>query len=299
MYTQWADQLGPTFKIKSAWLVRRSRCFSSHARCRLTDSLSIPTRWSLRTPSLLGTSTQRFVSLKLSLWRGLTKPNQNTFNYHHSPVFSPLIERIIGKGLVWVEEQSGNQLSLHRSMSLKTYLEHRRMRAIVAPAFSLDNVRNMNDDIWSIASTLQTKLSAHIAENTAVGDEKSGGGGGVLVDLIDWSAAASLDVIGRCGFKHDFRFGETPEGRSILAHWRAQVSAGMLPSAFLALVVLRTFPRITALPIPAIQAQGAIKTTVRALAQRLVGADNLARNTDVLSLLRASCPRRPSPGAGR
>lgn len=164
------------------------------------------------------------------------------------------------------------------------------MRAIVAPAFSLDNVRNMNDDIWSIASTLQTKLSAHIAENTVVvGDEKSGGG--VLVDLIHWSAAASLDVIGRCGFKHDFRFGETPEGRAILAHWRAQVSAGMLPSAFLALVVLRTCPRITALPIPAIQAQGAIKTTVRALAQRLVRADHreLVHNTDVLSLLRA-CP---------
>jgi len=161
------------------------------------------------------------------------------------------------------------------------------MRSITAPAFSLENVRNMSDDIWSIASTLQTKLAAHITANTPPAERETKKPAGIVVDLIDWSAAASLDVIGRCGFKHDFQFAETEDGKSILQHWRTQVSAGMLPSAFIGLVVLRTFPFITSLPIPAIQAQGAIKTTVQKLAQRLIDSDRSENNTDVLSLLRA------------
>jgi len=155
------------------------------------------------------------------------------------------------------------------------------MRSIVAPAFTLENVRNMNDDIWSISSDLQTKLTKHI------NDASTGkNGGSVLIDLTHWSAIAALDVIGRCGFNHDFQCGETDDGKSILHAWRTQVSAGMHTSAFIALVVLRTFPFITSLPIPAIQAQGEIKTTVRKLAQQIMNSDNPQRNTDVLSLLR-------------
>ena len=59
-------------------------------------------------------------------------------------------------------------------------------------------------------------------------------------------------------------------------------------SAFIGLVILRTFPFITSLPIPAIQAQGEIKTTVQKLAGHIMRSDNLQRNNDVLSLLRAS-----------
>jgi hypothetical protein len=153
------------------------------------------------------------------------------------------------------------------------------MRSIVAPAFTLENVRNMNDDIWSISSTLQAKLTSHI------NDQNNGNGSPVLIDLTHWSAIAALDVIGRCGFNHDFQCGETDDAKSILHAWRTQVSAGMHTSAFIALVVLRTFPFITSLPIPAIQAQGEIKTTVRKLAQQIMLSDNAQRNTDVLSLL--------------
>jgi hypothetical protein len=176
------------------------------------------------------------------------------------------------------------------------------MRSIVSPAFSLENVRNMNDDIWSIAATLQTTLTSHITERTTHddnnhNDDDHGDHGdhndpnSVLVDLTQWSAIASLDVIGRCGFDHDFRLGATTDAQSILSAWQHQASAGMLTSALVALVALRTFPFITSLPIPAIQAQGEIKTTVRKLAQHLVAAANrhtLVRKTDVLSLLCAS-----------
>lgn len=156
------------------------------------------------------------------------------------------------------------------------------MRGIVAPAFTLENVRNMNDDIWDIASTLQAKLTSHIQHHTPETNNR-----GLIVDLTHWSAIAALDVIGRCGFNHDFQCGETDDAKSILHHWRTQVSMGMHTSAFIGLVVLRTFPFITSLPIPAIQAQGAIKTTVRKLAQDIISrSDDLQRNTDVLSLLR-------------
>lgn len=156
------------------------------------------------------------------------------------------------------------------------------MRSIVAPAFSLDNVRNMNDSIWSVASLLQTKLASHIIQNT---EEKSRG---VIVDLTHWSSVANLEVIGRCGFKYDFQFGEAEHAKSILHAMRAQASAGLLISTFIGLVVLRTFPFITSLPIPSIQAQGELKSTVRKLALHLINSDssdNLHGNTDVLSLL--------------
>ena len=216
---------------------------------------------------------------------------QNTFNYPHSPVFTPLIERIIGKGLVWVEDQSGNPFPRlppmhfpHALLPLRPHLEHRRMRSIVAPAFTHENVRNMNDDIWTIAATLQAKLNSHIRNCTP---EEANDRGFVLVDLTHWSAIAALDVIGRCGFNHDFQCGESAESKSILHHWRTQVSAGMDTSAFIGLVILRAFPFITSLPIPAIQAQGEIKTTVRKLAGRIMRSDgDLQRNSDVLSLLR-------------
>ena len=159
------------------------------------------------------------------------------------------------------------------------------MRSIVAPAFTHENVRNMNDDIWTIAATLQAKLISHIQNCSP---EEANDRGFVLVDLTHWSAIAALDVIGRCGFNYDFQCGESEESKSILNHWRTQVSAGMDTSAFIGLVILRTFPFITSLPIPAIQAQGEIKTTVQKLAGHIMRSDNLQRNNDVLSLLRAS-----------
>jgi len=155
------------------------------------------------------------------------------------------------------------------------------MRSIVSPALTLASVRNMNDTIWDIANSLQTKLTAHITQTRTDGQ----GHPSAVIDLTYWMAVVSLEVIGRVGFKHDFGLGDSEEARLIIQSWHDQVSAGLQPSGFVALVVLRTFPFITSLPVEAMQKQGETKQIVQKLARELVASSSLEGNTDILSLL--------------
>jgi hypothetical protein len=130
MYTQWANDLGATFKIKSAWLVRfLSSSPPATAAAPNLDCLTLirvrsppppqhPDSLVIADPSALGhiftkvcpisfSSCQLPERTRLLTAAARIHHTQNTFNYPHSPVFEPLIERIVGKGLVWVEEQSG------------------------------------------------------------------------------------------------------------------------------------------------------------------------------------------------
>ena len=66
---------------------------------------------------------------------------KNMYNYAHSPVFRPLIIRLCGRSLIWVQGK-----------------EHKRMRGLVAPAFAADNVLAMHTDIYHISTALQTAL---------------------------------------------------------------------------------------------------------------------------------------------
>jgi hypothetical protein len=156
------------------------------------------------------------------------------------------------------------------------------MRSIVTPALTLASVRNMNGTLWDIANSFQTKLTAHIAKTR--GDDGQSRPN-VVIDLTYWMAVVTLEVIGRVGFKHDFGLGESEEAKLIIQSWRDQVSAGLQPSGFLGLVVLRTFPFITSLPIKAMQKQGETKKIVQKLARKLVASSSLEGNTDILSLL--------------
>ena len=157
------------------------------------------------------------------------------------------------------------------------------MRSIVSPALTLASVLNMNGTIWDIANSFQTKLTTHITENTIGGQ----GHPSAVIDLTYWMAAVTLDVIGRVGFKHDFGLGESEEAKLIIQGWHEQASAGLQPAGFLALVVLRTFPFITSLPVEAMQKQGETKQIVQKLARELIASSSLEGNTDILSLLGA------------
>lgn len=46
------------------------------------------------------------------------------------------------------------------------------------------------------------------------------------VDLQHWTAKATLDIIGRVGFGHDFALGTSPEGARILKAWKDQANMG-------------------------------------------------------------------------
>jgi hypothetical protein len=148
----------------------------------------------------------------------------HTYSYTKSPVFRPLIDRLLGKGLVWAE---GEAL-------------HRRMRNLTNPVFSAENVRGVQDDIIGIAERLKVLLEAHVHH---VEEENFGGNlkeKKVVIDAMEWSGKATMDVIGKVGFAHDLGATdvEIPEEKKkdaneIAMLWLEQVNLGMVDAGFI------------------------------------------------------------------
>ena len=189
---------------------------------------------------------------------------KNPYNYIHSPFISSVAVRLAGRSLLWVDSEK----------------EHKRMRGLIAPAFSSDNVRAMHADIYYVCSTLQTRIENEI---------HASGKSSLQVNILDYTARATLDIIGRVAFGHDFNaVGDAPDAIKIINTFRTQSNMSCQRSTFTALLVLRLFPWITSLPLKAIQAQGAVGDTVRKLAKDIVAnsqVDNKGSGNDLMSLL--------------
>ena len=189
---------------------------------------------------------------------------KNAYNYHHSPLLRSLIIRLAGRSLVWVEGEK----------------EHKRMRSVVAPAFSSDNIREMHADIYLVATALQTRI-----ENEIHASDKSS----IQVNILDYTSRATMDIIGRVAFGHDFNaVGDAPDVIEIARLWRTQNEMSCKHSAFISTLVLRLFPSITSLPLPNFQAQVAVSDTIRNLAKDMVAnsqVDNKGSGKDLMSLL--------------
>jgi len=189
---------------------------------------------------------------------------KNPYNYHHSPVIRPIALRLVGRSLVWVEGEK----------------EHKRMRSLIAPAFSSDNVRAMHADVYYVASALQARIANEI---------HASGKSSLQLNILDYTARATLDIIGRVAFGHDFNaIGDAPDAIKITNSLRTQNEMACERSAFTALLILRMFPWITSLPLKAIQAQSAVADTVRKLARDIVASgqiDNKGNGKDLMSLM--------------
>jgi len=189
---------------------------------------------------------------------------KNAYNYHHSPIHRSLICRLAGRSLAWVEGEK----------------DHKRMRGLIAPAFSADNVRAMHTDIYHVATALQTRITNEIGAS----DESS-----VQGNILDYTSRATMDIIGRVAFGHDFNaVGDAPDAMKIANLWKAQRKMSCEHSAFIATLVLRLFPSITSLPLSALQAQVVVADTIRNLAKNIVAnsqVDNKGDGKDLLSLL--------------
>ncbi|KAF8592546.1 cytochrome P450, partial [Ramaria rubella] len=204
---------------------------------------------------------------------GLSHMFRNIYNYPHSAVFRPLIDRLLGRGLVWVEGEK----------------EHKRMRHLANLAFSAESVKRMAPAIWECAGKLQTRMTSKALN----------GNGTMTVNILDFCSGATLDVIGKVGFDHDFEQGSSLEAKRIASSWRAQVALGLERTGFIATLTLRLFPFITSLPFETIQAQGEIKTIIKELASKLVQRESNSPNdgNNLLSILmRASlAEKEPMP----
>ena len=140
---------------------------------------------------------------------------KNPYNYHHSPVLRSLVFRVGGRSLIWVEGEK----------------DHKRMRGLIAPAFSSDNVRGMHTDIYHVATALQTRI---------INEIHASDGSSVQVNIVDYTARATMDIIGRVAFGHDFNaVGDAPDAKKIAKLWRAQNEMSCEHSAFIAMLVLR------------------------------------------------------------
>ncbi|KDQ09981.1 hypothetical protein BOTBODRAFT_190762 [Botryobasidium botryosum FD-172 SS1] len=113
--------------------------------------------------------------------------------------------------------------------------------------------------------------------------------GDITVHIREWTSKVTLDIIGRIGFGHNFDYGESADAQKITHAWDQSVSLGMTRARRIAPTILRTFPILISLPIPAIQAQGAIKLTVKELAEELYvkasANPELNKGRDLLSTL--------------
>ncbi|KAG1842159.1 cytochrome P450 [Suillus subalutaceus] len=184
------------------------------------------------------------------------------YDYPHSNVVRPRIARLLGKSLAWVE---GEQ-------------EHKRMRQLVATSLAPEAIRRGAYNVHAAADTLQERLQSHLANKS----------GSMTINVIDWTNQATLDVIGRFAFAHDFGGGIDQDARKILSVWRNMAKAAISRKGLFVLMILRRFPFLNHLPLEALLAQGNVRHTIReGIAKELIRrSQNLAvDDTDSNNLL--------------
>ncbi|KAG8940126.1 hypothetical protein FRC00_013209, partial [Tulasnella sp. 408] len=184
--------------------------------------------------------------------------SKHPYEYLKSQIIRPLIDRLIGKSLVWAEGE-----------------QHRRQRQMLAPVFTNENVKKMDEEVHNAADKLVDVLREHIQTERVT--EKDGS---VSVNILEWSCRATLDIIGNVGFGYDFQCGRSEEAKAIQRSWRELVLMGMDFMGFAAPLALRAFPFITDLPIKTIQAQGEIKTIIKKLAMQLIEQRRAMQNDE-------------------
>ncbi|KAG8763655.1 hypothetical protein FRC11_014632 [Ceratobasidium sp. 423] len=187
-----------------------------------------------------------------------------------SPVIRPIVDRLMGKSLVWAEGDV-----------------HKRQRQQLARFFTTQATRDMFDMINLCARIGSEHLAAEVAQRGS--DLKSG----AKINLCELTPHITLDIIGRFAFDHDFECGKSEASQKIASSWKAQVDLGfqkagliasvhLLHALVLGLVVLRAFPFIAHLPVESIQAQGEVKTILREISERLIANDSGDQQEDDL-----------------
>ncbi|ESK92562.1 cytochrome p450 [Moniliophthora roreri MCA 2997] len=195
---------------------------------------------------------------------------QNAYTYVKAPVFRPLIQKLLGRGIVWAEGE-----------------EHKYQRKLLAPAFTPNAVKGMADDVFSSVEKLTNRLRAEIANR-----EKDS-----IVNIAPLASACTLDIIGRVGFGYDFGGGQSREAKAIADSWHRDVELSHSFGGFLAPILLNIMPWITKLPIPALQAESVAKRITVLLANQMLQEHRAGQGRDILSLLISGQAEESGKGA--
>ena len=116
----------------------------------------------------------------------------------------------------------------------------------------------MQDDVLECAE----KLVAGIKKTLHARNDEP-----ITTNIEPLVATATLDIVGRIAFGHDFCNGESSDAKAISEGWHKDVKMGRTMAGFLAPVLIGAFPFINSLPIPALQQDDITKT----IALRIAG----------------------------
>ncbi|KAG8756925.1 hypothetical protein FRC11_004923 [Ceratobasidium sp. 423] len=243
-YTQWMDLYGLTYKIKGALF---------HSDIIVTaDQVALDYMFRKGAYSY-GASSCHSVFVTLTWCITIVK----------SPFIRPLVERLVGRGLVWAEGSV-----------------HKRQRQQLAPFFTIQAIRDTFGNINACAHTGAENLESHITENT--GNHKEG----LTLDMSEWTSSITLNIIGRFAFNYDFESGKGRAAQLIKHSWREQVKAGLHWTALLGQVAVRAVPLLAHLPIPFSEAQLEVKRKLREIAQSIIDQDiNEGKEKDMLTTM--------------
>ncbi|CAE6343412.1 Cytochrome P450 3A12 OS=Canis familiaris GN=CYP3A12 PE=2 SV=1 [Rhizoctonia solani AG-1 IB] len=175
---------------------------------------------------------------------------KEVYSYVKSPVIRPIIERLMGKSLVWAEGDV-----------------HKRQRQQLARLFTTQAARDMFDMINLCARMGSEHLVAEVTRSHS--DPKQG----AKVNLCEITSHITLDIIGRFAFDYDFECGKSGASQKIARSWKNQVDLGFQKAGLIGLAVVRAFPFIVNLPVKSIQAQGEVKVILREIAEKILAND--------------------------
>ncbi|CDO77341.1 hypothetical protein BN946_scf184786.g1 [Trametes cinnabarina] len=137
--------------------------------------------------------------------------------------------------------------------------------------YSSEDVKRMSGDIRAGALQVIDELIIHV----------HGTKDASFFNILDWTGKTTLNIIGRVAFLHDFKGGNSEHAEQILTGRPQGVSYATRYVAFLTLMLLRRFPILNSLPIPAVQSQGAAKMAIHSgIANELVRRDQNIVNAD-------------------
>ncbi|KAI0035888.1 cytochrome P450 [Vararia minispora EC-137] len=78
---------------------------------------------------------------------------------------------------------------------------HRRQRRVANPAFSVPNLRGLVPLVFGLSEQIRDRWLTMEAESAA---EQTDGKSGLVLDIVNWMARATFDVIGLAGFDYHF-----------------------------------------------------------------------------------------------
>ncbi|CAE6461645.1 unnamed protein product [Rhizoctonia solani] len=184
---------------------------------------------------------------------------KEVYTYVKSPLIRPIVDRLMGKSLVWAEGDV-----------------HKRQRQQLTRFFTTQATRDMFDMINLCARIGAEHLAAEVTRTSSNPKQ------GAKINLCNFTSHVTLDIIGRFAFDHDFECGKSEASQKIANSWKAQVDLGFQKAGLIGLVVLRALPFIVDLPVKSIQAQGEVKTILREIAEKIIANDTGDQQKDDL-----------------